>query len=109
MGRFVAGLPREPRKPSLVRRSGRFVKRRVRRAILWALRPIVGRFVEGDDPGVLAVRALRLEVSENRHRANRREMEIVSLGQRLADAEDARASERLDRIERALRDRGILE
>ncbi len=93
----------------MVIRSGRFVKRRVRRVLLWALRPIVGRLVQGDDPGALAVRALRLEVSESRHRANRREMEIVNLGQRLADAEDASISERLDRIERALRDRGIIE
>lgn len=105
----AAGLPREPRKASFVVRSGRFVKRRVRRALLWALRPVVGRLAQGDDPGVLAVRSLRMEASENRHRANRLETEIVGLGQRLADAEDVRLSERLDRIERALSDRGIIE
>lgn len=98
-----------PPTSGFVRRLLRFVKRRVRRALLWAIRPIVGRLVRADDPGVLVVRDLRSRLEEIQEAISLREREVVFLGRRLADLEDGGLSERLAAMERALRDRGILE
>ncbi len=95
-------------RPGFVRRVARFLKRRIRRSVVWAARPWVDRQLRRDRPDALVVQDLSLRLEDVRRQSERREKETVRLGQRLADLEDDDLSRRLDAIEELLRKRGIL-